>query len=53
MKQVFSIRLEQSEVDRIKEIAIEGNVSQWIRLLIRSELESITTTIGGEHEKKT
>ena len=33
------VRLEKSDFDRIKEIAIEGNVSQWIRLLIRRELE--------------
>jgi hypothetical protein len=37
-KEVFSIRLEQSKVDRIKGMATEGNVSQWIRLLIDKEL---------------
>ncbi len=41
MKQVYSIRLDKSEVELIKSIALEGNVSQWIRLLIKKELDGM------------
>ncbi len=40
-KQVFSIRLDNETVEQIKGIATEGNVGQWIRLLVERELEEI------------
>ena len=37
-KVVFPIKLEQETIDRIKKIALEGNASQWVRILIEKEL---------------
>ena len=41
MKNIFTIRLEPETIERIKKVATEGNVGQWIRLLIQKELERI------------
>ena len=41
LKNIFTIRLEPETIERIKKVATEGNVGQWIRLLIQKELERI------------
>jgi hypothetical protein len=38
-KEIYALRLEPETVEQIKKVAVEGNVSQWIRLLIKKELE--------------
>lgn len=40
-KQVYALRLDSETIEKIKALAVEGNVSQWIRLLIQKELENI------------
>jgi predicted DNA-binding protein len=45
-KNVYSIRLDDETTSRIKAIAMEGNVSQWIRLLIEKELEKMNPKIN-------
>ena len=39
-KQTFAIRLEPELIEKIKQLAPEGNVSLWIRTLIKKELET-------------
>jgi hypothetical protein len=40
-KRAVSLKLEAKHVDKIETMAVEGNVSQWIRLLIKKELEKV------------
>jgi hypothetical protein len=37
----FTVRLEPEQVEKIRSIAIEGNVSLWLRQLINRELEKL------------
>ena len=37
----IALRIEKEYADKIEKLAFEGNVSQWIRLLIKRELERI------------
>lgn len=37
----FSIKLEEGDLEKISKYAIEGNVSQWIRLVVKKELEAL------------
>lgn len=34
----ITIRLHEDDIEKIRNVAVEGNVSQWIRLLIEKEL---------------
>jgi hypothetical protein len=34
----ITVRLEEGDVEFIERVAVEGNVSQWIRLLVLKEL---------------
>lgn len=40
-KVVFPIKLEQETINRIKKVALEGNASQWVRILIEKELSKM------------
>ena len=40
-KNLIALRLEQETIEKIKEIAPEGNVSMWIRVLVNKELKRI------------
>jgi hypothetical protein len=37
--ELIALRLDAETLAKIKALAIEGNVSQWIRLLIKKEIE--------------
>lgn len=37
--ELIAIRLDTETLEKIKAVAVEGNVSQWIRMLIKKELE--------------
>jgi hypothetical protein len=44
IKQTFSVRLNQSTIEKIKRVAPEGNVSLWIRMTVDEKLKSKKTS---------
>jgi predicted transcriptional regulator len=40
MKEVLTVRLEPELIEKIENLALEGNLSQWVRLTIKEKLEN-------------